>query len=115
MVEQRRRAVGRSRWRDRFWVRARWESSGRRRSLCLGDVRECAFRVRDGVHVRTGQRAFERGVVDVKVQLGLIRRALRGACSRVSYLSRSGTFQGLAGVTSSGIWMNHPVNVRESL
>ena len=65
--------------------------------------------------MRMGQRACERRVVDVKVQVCLIRRALKGAFSRVSYFSRDGTFQGLAGVMIAGIWLNHPVNVRESL
>ena len=90
---------------------------------------ECAFRVRDQfisvssgclVHgkmrfMRTEERECERVAVDVKVQVGSIRRALSGACSRVAYLSRDETFQGLTGVTITGIWLNHPVNVRESL
>ena len=46
------------------------------------------------VHMRTGKRACERGAVDVKVQVqvGSIRHALTGACSRVSYLSKGWDF-----------------------
>ena len=91
-----------------------------KRSLCLGDAQECAFRVRDGfhsgvqqgscawrneVHVRTGQRACERSVVDVKVQVGFHSPSVERRMSACLTLFQGWDFSRSVGVTVAHIWV----------